>query len=211
MSRYEYSSTTGRYEQVDPPEPSRTGRLDFHRVHLDRQGYTRHGRYFGTGAPLYEWYDNIKGRTEYVRANSRAEARRKFQDMRSSRNPLSSLSTGTKVAIGLGLVAVVGGIGYYLYQQNQPSTAGGGSGGLGGSSGAGNVGGGSISGDASGSFSGTSGGDGGALGPAAGTSGTAGGLDSSEAGAVSVLTGGLAQQASPGDQGTNYLDPDTYA
>ncbi len=38
----------------------------------------------------------------------------------------TGMSTGTKVAIGLGVVALVGGIGYYFYQQSQTQAAAGG-------------------------------------------------------------------------------------
>jgi hypothetical protein len=39
------------------------------------------------------------------------------------RNPLRSLSTGETVALAVVGVAVIGGIGYYLYQQNQAQQA----------------------------------------------------------------------------------------
>lgn len=45
------------------------------RVHLDRGGYTKHGQYFGIGAPLYYVGDEETNKGQYVRASSAAEAR----------------------------------------------------------------------------------------------------------------------------------------
>ena len=53
------------------------------RVRLDRQGYDSRGRYFGTGAPLYQVlieHDDVEGRIRppahgYVRAHSSKEAK----------------------------------------------------------------------------------------------------------------------------------------
>jgi hypothetical protein len=143
MSRYEYAPVTGRYEQVDPPEPPRTGRLDFHRVPLDRQGYTKQGRYFGTGAPLYSWYDDETGKEHFTRASSRDEARREFLKIRSKgaesmrrsrRNPTSDKEHLRNTALVVGGLVVLAGVGYYFYSQSQSSTtaaAGGGGGGSG--------------------------------------------------------------------------------
>lgn len=52
-------------------------RLRAERVRLDRGGYTRSGRYFGTGAPLYLVTDDEGDIHEYVRAASAVEARQK--------------------------------------------------------------------------------------------------------------------------------------
>jgi hypothetical protein len=67
----------------------------------------------------------------------RSSHRRPMARHYSTRNASAKggMSTGTKVAIGLGVVALVGGVGYYLYQQQNAQTAtagGGGSGGGGG-------------------------------------------------------------------------------
>src|SRR5271167_976063 len=40
----------------------------------------------------------------------------------------AGLSDGTKIAIGLGVLALVGGVGYYLYSQSQTQTTAGGAG-----------------------------------------------------------------------------------
>lgn len=154
--KYEYDPRTGSYYRVSPPiDP--VGRIDFQRVPLDRQGYTRQGRYFGTGAPLYEWYDDESGKTFHTRASTRAEAKAHFENVRKNLveyggyNPMarrrshrryytnpsrsssksSGLSDGAKLAIVVGGLGVVAGIGYLIYQNQSSSsqTAAGGAGG----------------------------------------------------------------------------------
>lgn len=46
-------------------------------VPLDRQGYTRRGKYFGTGAKLYEYDGVVGGHSVYgaLRAHDRAAAK----------------------------------------------------------------------------------------------------------------------------------------
>jgi hypothetical protein len=47
------------------------------RVPLNRGGYDRRGRYWGVGAPLYRYYDDVGAIDGYVRAHSREEAKAK--------------------------------------------------------------------------------------------------------------------------------------
>jgi hypothetical protein len=47
------------------------------RVHIDRQGYSHGGRYYGVGAPLYSVYDDATETYYEVRAASAADARAK--------------------------------------------------------------------------------------------------------------------------------------
>jgi hypothetical protein len=126
--RFELDPRTGSYNRVSPPVAP-LGRIDFQRVRLDRNGYTWEGKYFGSGAPVYEWYDEESGRTFTTRAGSRAEAKAHFEKVRkglleyggnnpmrrrkSSRSSSSGLSTGQKVAIaaaGAAVLFVVGSV-----------------------------------------------------------------------------------------------------
>lgn len=61
-------------------------KFELRRVRLDRGGYTSNGRYFGQGAPLYEYCGEVEGltirgepsvrlRCDHVRAYSRDEAK----------------------------------------------------------------------------------------------------------------------------------------
>lgn len=62
---------TNVYYRGESPDRS----IRVRRLYLDRGGYTRDGRYFGLGAPLYEAYDAEEGRySEEVRAWSRDDA-----------------------------------------------------------------------------------------------------------------------------------------
>ena len=51
-------------------------RIELMRIHLDRQGYTSFGKYFGTGAPVY--YAEGQGLDQYLRANGIKEAKEKI-------------------------------------------------------------------------------------------------------------------------------------
>lgn len=138
--KYEWEPRSGRYERVTPPVAP-VGRIDFQRVPLDRQGYTKRGEYFGTGAPLYVWYDDESQKDYWTRASSRAEAKAHFEKIRrglveyggynpsrrppmtrSRRNPAKSsgpgISNETIAILGVG-AAVVGVVGYLIYQNSQ--------------------------------------------------------------------------------------------
>jgi len=49
-------------------------KINIRREHLNRGGYTRSGRYFGTGVPLFQIEDDESGRMLYIRARDRAAA-----------------------------------------------------------------------------------------------------------------------------------------
>lgn len=57
--------------------PVSAKRFPVARVRLNRNGYDSHGRYYGTGAPLFEVSDEDDDLTTRVRAASAAEARKK--------------------------------------------------------------------------------------------------------------------------------------
>jgi len=61
------------------------------RVRLDRGGYTSSGRYYGTGAPLYEAYNPETGESLVFRAADRATAKRHVEDALNAitNNPLA--------------------------------------------------------------------------------------------------------------------------
>jgi hypothetical protein len=48
---------------------------DVERIHLDRQGYTRHGQYYGTGQNLYRVTSRDTGRSVVLRAASAKDAK----------------------------------------------------------------------------------------------------------------------------------------
>jgi len=52
------------------------GKLTIERIRLDRQGYTRGGKYFGTGAPLFDVYDEDYDVFFQIRARDRDAAKR---------------------------------------------------------------------------------------------------------------------------------------
>jgi hypothetical protein len=52
-----------------------TSPLYLRREHLNRDGYTSSGRYFGSGSPLYEYFDDSMGVHGYVRGSSRDAAK----------------------------------------------------------------------------------------------------------------------------------------
>jgi hypothetical protein len=142
--QYDYSERTGRYERVSPPVPP-VGRIDFHRIPLNQGGYDRRGEYFGQGAPLYEWYDEESQRSYFTRASSRAQAKTYFENVRrhlveygghgwwgqknpGKGNPMRTyqgnpISDGQKIAIGAAAVAVLGLVGYFIYQQTSSSSS----------------------------------------------------------------------------------------
>lgn len=53
-------------------------KLYLERVPLNSGGYTKSGRYFGVGAPLFRVIDDETGQYEYVRAANRAAAKAQF-------------------------------------------------------------------------------------------------------------------------------------
>jgi hypothetical protein len=130
--KYEYDPRTGQYERVSPPAPP-VGRISFQRVPLDRMGYTRRGQYFGTGAPLYVWYDEESQEEYYTRADSRDQAKKHFENVRKhlveygghgywgQKNPIFD-DTSNLVIAGLG-VALLGAIGIAIYQTKQANAA----------------------------------------------------------------------------------------
>jgi hypothetical protein len=65
------------------------------RVYLNRGGYSKTGRYFGVGKPLYE-YESTDGDVHgYLRASSRAEAKKHLRDEQGGAlffNPLAIMS-----------------------------------------------------------------------------------------------------------------------
>lgn len=52
-------------------------KIALERIRLDAGGYTRGGRYFGTGEPLWSYEVDLGGRVVhgYIRATSRGKAR----------------------------------------------------------------------------------------------------------------------------------------
>lgn len=60
-----------------PRDTTETIHLD--RVRLDRQGYDRRGRYWGTGAPLFEYYSDSYDVQGSLRAADRAGAKAKLR------------------------------------------------------------------------------------------------------------------------------------
>lgn len=65
-----------RTARRNPSTP--TSALSLVRVPLDRGGYTRQGRYFGVGAPLYQ-YDDGDECDGYLRAADREAAKAKLR------------------------------------------------------------------------------------------------------------------------------------
>ena len=64
-----------------PEKKSKLPKIEVYAVRLDRQGYDRHGRYFGVGEKLWNWYDDRGyGRDEYIRAPTKSEAVRQFRE-----------------------------------------------------------------------------------------------------------------------------------
>ncbi len=53
-----------------------SNKITIERIHLDRGGYTRGGKYFGTGAPLFDVYDDDGVVYFQVRALDRNAAKR---------------------------------------------------------------------------------------------------------------------------------------
>jgi hypothetical protein len=127
----------------------------------------------------------------------------------SALNPISSMSsmsTGTKVAIAAGAVTVLGLAYWFFTQSSSSSSASSGSSGSSGSGGSSSSG--SSSGEDGGQLIGSNMGDG-SLGPA--TTGAGDGSSQASVGnVVTALTGGIAQQAPPGQENTNYLDPSNW-
>jgi len=59
-----------------PEKKSKLPKIEVYAVRLDRQGYDRHGRYFGVGEKLWNWYDDRGyGRDEYIRAPTQIGSR----------------------------------------------------------------------------------------------------------------------------------------
>lgn len=56
------------------------GKIEIERVPLDRMGYTRSGKYFGTGAPLWNVYSHDGEVDFHIRAVDKAAARAKVQN-----------------------------------------------------------------------------------------------------------------------------------
>lgn len=83
MSSFDRQETAAQFNErmALPLEPAArsnpsapTAAFDLRRVQLDRDGYTLGGRYFGRGAPLYEYDDG--GRVQgFIRAVDRAAAK----------------------------------------------------------------------------------------------------------------------------------------
>lgn len=62
------------------PKPKRKRkpqRYEVERIHLNRGGYDRRGRYWGVGERLYRVTDHEKNKEKYVRAESAKSARAK--------------------------------------------------------------------------------------------------------------------------------------
>lgn len=58
-----------------------TGKIEIERVPLNRMGYTRSGKYFGTGAPLWNVYSPDGDYVDFhIRAVDKAAARAKVQN-----------------------------------------------------------------------------------------------------------------------------------
>lgn len=56
---------------------ARPSQLRAERIHVDRQGYDRGGRYWGVGAPLYRVTDDEGYLDEYTRAPDAPTAKRR--------------------------------------------------------------------------------------------------------------------------------------
>lgn len=55
------------------------------RIPLDRQGYTKQGRYYGVGAPLFSYENEDYTISGELRAKDRADAKKKIREK--IRNP----------------------------------------------------------------------------------------------------------------------------
>jgi hypothetical protein len=86
-------ATPGEFGETYKRPPPKKYHLT--RVHLNQGGYTSRGRYFGVGKPLYE-YESTDGDVHgFLRASSRAEAKKHLRDEQGGAlffNPLSLAS-----------------------------------------------------------------------------------------------------------------------
>ncbi len=51
-------------------------KIELSQIRLNRQGYTSNGRYYGTGAPLYQAYNTRNHESLEFRAKDRADAKK---------------------------------------------------------------------------------------------------------------------------------------
>jgi hypothetical protein len=64
-----------RRSRRDPARRVVSQGLDVERMHINREGYDRSGRYWGTGQKLYRVTSRDTGRSLYIRASSAKAAK----------------------------------------------------------------------------------------------------------------------------------------